>query len=251
MKSKISNLLSKKDIICLLEIINESLSCAKEEDFRKLMKKINVLIPYDFAVSGIGKFDNNSNINSYDIVNISYPVEWLTLYTAKGYHQIDPIVKMNSVGLKLQYWEDTYKIISFPRHFLSQARDFELEKGYTHGVRSSIKREESLFSFAGNSVEHHPRTEIILNHLVSHLHETLTRILDSRPKKQNMVISLREKEVLDWVKQGKTSWDISNILHIAERTVNFHIKNILEKLDVVNRIQAVAVAIQYGLIEME
>jgi len=251
MKSEISNLLSKKDVIYLLEIINESLSCTKEEDFRGLMKKMALLISHDFALSVIGKFDNTGVMTSYDIVNTSYPVGWLTLYSAKDYQRIDPIVKMNLTSLKSQYWDDTYKVIPPPKHFLSQAKDFGLKKGYTYGVKSLKKREGSLFSFAGNSVEHHYRTGIILEHIVPHLHETLAYILGRRKPKQNIVLSPREIEVLNWVKQGKSSWDISIILHISERTVNFHINNIMKKIDVANRTQAVAVAIQHGLIEID
>jgi len=62
-------------------------------------------------------------------------------------------------------------------------------------------------------------------------------------------LSLREKEVLTWLKKGKTSWDISIILCISERTVNFHIKNIMEKLDAVSRTHAVVKAIEKGLID--
>jgi DNA-binding NarL/FixJ family response regulator len=66
----------------------------------------------------------------------------------------------------------------------------------------------------------------------------------------NKQLSPREKEVLTWLKNGKTSWDISIILCISERTVNFHIKNIMQKLDAVSRIHAVAKAIEKGLINI-
>ncbi len=49
--------------------------------------------------------------------------------------------------------------------------------------------------------------------------------------------------------QGKSSWEISVILNISERTVNFHIYNIMQKLEAVNRTHAVAVATSLGLIE--
>jgi DNA-binding NarL/FixJ family response regulator len=62
-------------------------------------------------------------------------------------------------------------------------------------------------------------------------------------------LSRREKEVLKWLKKGKSSWDISVILGITERTVNFHINNIMQKLDAITRTQAVAVAIEKGLVE--
>lgn len=65
------------------------------------------------------------------------------------------------------------------------------------------------------------------------------------------LLSAREKEVLNWLKHGKSSWDISAILGISERTVNFHIYNIMKKLEVVNRPQAVAVATHLGMLEVD
>jgi DNA-binding CsgD family transcriptional regulator len=64
-------------------------------------------------------------------------------------------------------------------------------------------------------------------------------------------LSKREIEVLTWSKEGKSSWEISAILNISERTVNFHINNIMQKLNAVSRTQAVAVAIERGLINTE
>jgi LuxR family quorum-sensing system transcriptional regulator CciR len=61
-------------------------------------------------------------------------------------------------------------------------------------------------------------------------------------------LTVRELEVLKWISVGKTSWDIGMILRISERTVNFHIKNLLPKLDAVNRAQAVAMALKLGLL---
>ena len=61
-------------------------------------------------------------------------------------------------------------------------------------------------------------------------------------------LSNREMEVLLWLKRGKSSWEIAVILNITERTVNFHVKNIMTKLNAVSRTQAVALAIEKGLI---
>jgi len=62
------------------------------------------------------------------------------------------------------------------------------------------------------------------------------------------LLSKREREVLKWLKKGKSSWDISKIMAITERTVNYHIYNIIQKLDALNRTHAVAIAIEKGLI---
>ena len=66
--------------------------------------------------------------------------------------------------------------------------------------------------------------------------------------RNGVALSMREKEVLKWLKMGKSSWDISIILAISERTVNFHITNIMNKLDAMTRTQAVAISIEKGLI---
>ena len=63
------------------------------------------------------------------------------------------------------------------------------------------------------------------------------------------MLSGREREVLSWLKHGKSSWDISAILQISECTVNYHIYNIIKKLDVQNRPQAVAVATHLGILD--
>jgi DNA-binding CsgD family transcriptional regulator len=53
------------------------------------------------------------------------------------------------------------------------------------------------------------------------------------------LLSLREIEVLQWIKQGKTNDEISQILGISPPTVKNHVQKILRKLKVSNRAQAV------------
>ncbi len=57
----------------------------------------------------------------------------------------------------------------------------------------------------------------------------------------------RELECLIWSADGKTSWEISEILEVSERTVNAHLGRAIRKLGVVSRTQAVAEAIRRGL----
>jgi DNA-binding CsgD family transcriptional regulator len=52
----------------------------------------------------------------------------------------------------------------------------------------------------------------------------------------------REAEVLGWVGQGKTNWEIGAILGIAEKTAGKHLENIFAKLNVENRTAAARMA---------
>jgi len=60
----------------------------------------------------------------------------------------------------------------------------------------------------------------------------------------------REHEVLQLLAQGATNREIASTLWISENTVNFHVKNILMKLHLKNRAQAVAYAFRTGLVRV-
>jgi len=59
----------------------------------------------------------------------------------------------------------------------------------------------------------------------------------------------REIEILELVVDGKTNREIASALVISENTVKIHLRNILEKLHLQNRIQAAVYAVRQGLIE--
>ena len=61
-------------------------------------------------------------------------------------------------------------------------------------------------------------------------------------------ITPREREVLQLVAQGATNKEIASQLFIAENTVKNHMRNILTKLHLENRVQAAAYALREGLI---
>lgn len=61
------------------------------------------------------------------------------------------------------------------------------------------------------------------------------------------VLTPRERELLVRVAGGDTNRQIAEKLIIAENTVKNHIKNILEKLDLENRVQLAAYAVRHGL----
>ena len=63
-------------------------------------------------------------------------------------------------------------------------------------------------------------------------------------------LTLREREVLQWISAGKTSWEIGEISGLSERAINKIIAEAMIKLDAVTRTQAVVTAIRIGEIEL-
>jgi len=63
-------------------------------------------------------------------------------------------------------------------------------------------------------------------------------------------LTSRELLVLNEVVKGLANKQIADVLNISENTVKWHLKNILAKLCVADRAEAVAVAIQRGIIHL-
>ena len=59
----------------------------------------------------------------------------------------------------------------------------------------------------------------------------------------------RQLQVLSWVVQGKSDWEMGQILFISEKTVNFHVERAKLKLNASTRLQAALIASHLGVIE--
>ncbi|MCY7729478.1 two-component system response regulator DegU, partial [Bacillus safensis] len=64
------------------------------------------------------------------------------------------------------------------------------------------------------------------------------------------ILTRRECEVLQMLADGKSNRGIGESLFFSEKTVKNHVSNILQKMNVNDRTQAVVVAIKNGWVEM-
>ena len=80
------------------------------------------------------------------------------------------------------------------------------------------------------------------------LHEDVQRILASRA--DHAPLTARELEVLDLIAQGLTNRQIAHSLGVKEETVKMHVRNIMDKLQVQDRTEAVTLAHRRGIIHL-
>ena len=73
-------------------------------------------------------------------------------------------------------------------------------------------------------------------------------ILTSSPIPAEKRLTKREKEILLFIRQGLLSKEIADRLHLSIYTVNNHRKNILEKLNADNAMEALNTARDFGII---
>jgi DNA-binding NarL/FixJ family response regulator len=84
--------------------------------------------------------------------------------------------------------------------------------------------------------------------LVAIIRNRLEHQSGDTPERPDFHLTDREIEALTWVARGKSSADIGVILGVSERTVNFHIDNVIRKTGVATRVQAAIKCVMLGLI---
>lgn len=241
---------SKDEIVSILEVIQSSLACKDENDIRKLLERIKGLVCADRSICGVGTCEDMKLAEVKHIINVDYPVEWLMLYNRMKLYEKDPIIWWQAQNNGPQLWTDTYKLYreKVPKGFVDRASDFDINYGVSGGLISSSNNVASIMTFSGRDNRFKGHHKAILDILGPHVHQAMVRICMEHALKNLYHLTAREKEVVKWIKEGKSNWEISVILNISERTINFHVQNVSRKLNAVNRAHVVAIAYEQGLV---
>ena len=179
-----------------------------------------------------------------------FPDGYLDTYYSEKWDRIDPVLHFTQRAVAPFRWEDVVQKTHLTRrqkYFLHDCQKLGVHSGLTIPFHSPGNRVD-LFSLSLRETNDINRRRVpIIYALAAQTwlrKSELTTSIDEEP----IELSDREIECLKWCKEGKTYWEISQILHISERTVEFHLTNAMRKLGTNNRITAVVIAIYRGLL---
>jgi DNA-binding CsgD family transcriptional regulator len=249
--SKIFDSLSKRELQDVLELLHYSMDAENDDDARQVLHMARKLVPGQSLIAGLIRFDQSIGSHQFSkLVNISYHPDWVSRYLRDGYADVDPVLLSHLNTFRTQVWSNSYKtaICKKEKEFIEEAKSFGLSNGITSGTYDARRSIGSFFSFAGGSIEDNRHYAGVLECLSHYLHTVLVKSAPSYAYNYVNGLSAREMTVLNWMKRGKTNWEISRILGISERTIRFHVESIFNKLDVTSRTQAVAIAMEHGLL---
>lgn len=185
----------------------------------------------------------------------NYPIGWQQLYLARNYVAVDPVVRHASNSAVPIAWSDDV----FNEGQGQDSQEF-WEEAHSHGLRygwsqSSMDMQgiRGMLTLArGCEPVHHSELRengYRMMWLTQVVHQCMSRLVSARMFPTAVTqLSSREKDVLRWTAEGKTSGEIADILHITERTVNFHVVNAMQKLNCVNKTAATVRAALLGLL---
>jgi DNA-binding CsgD family transcriptional regulator len=236
---------SKEDSSGLLRFIGSSLKCNSFSGLEKLIEDLNGLVRCE-AATCVLRLDDLKACLRGDIDIKSGP-RWLGLYILRGLQSVFSNSSHPSSG---DFLADVLKgqgaregFIDFWGDYFSAGRSWP---------DNSFSANESAFCVFRKKPECHMRASGILNTAFPHLCGAFFRIYMLQHSKhgetKKNVLSPRERDVLSLLKSGKSSSEIALLLEISERTVKFHVSNVLVKLHAVSRTHAVALAIEHGYI---
>ncbi|WP_237170137.1 autoinducer binding domain-containing protein [Pandoraea faecigallinarum] len=223
----------------LLETIHDD--CSGITDSQKLFQQIDSFskrIGFEFCSYGFRhhRSATQSEVRVFD----SYPEGWMAHYGKCGYLDVDPTVAVGAHTESLVLWRDP----ALPKAdaLWRDAHDF----GLNHGIARSSWGPHGEFGLLSFSRSTESLTPVELNSLqvgmgvlANYTHESMSRLLrPQRPPFDITLLSVREREVLLWTAEGKTADEIGDILGISTRTVNFHIRNCLDKTGCRNKVQS-------------
>jgi DNA-binding CsgD family transcriptional regulator len=191
----------------------------------------------------------------------NYPRSWIAHYFSMGYLDDDPVVGEALRRLGPFCWREIAVHEPVTRRqslMLDEARDAGVQNGLTIPLIGQGGANVAALSVvpdgSGETAASALRQHRHLLHLIAiHFHKKasaplLEKSLTGDSPRRRSLLSHREREVLEWIARGKSTWEISSILDISEKGVEFHAENAKRKLHVFNRTHAVVKAIMLGII---
>lgn len=179
-----------------------------------------------------------------------WPAEWFKLYTERGFDRDDPVLRHCRRSINPFEWaEAPYVSEREPKavEVMRRAADFRMARGFIVPIHG-LSGYEAAVSLGGLDLDLNVRSKPALHLMAMYGFDRIRRLLTPAttiPRR----LTQREREVLIWTSQGKSAWEIGEILNIKQRTAEEHLATAGRKLGAMNKTHAVAIAIRSRLIE--
>jgi DNA-binding CsgD family transcriptional regulator len=181
------------------------------------------------------------------------PASFRDMFEDMGRGRQDPVMQhCKKQSVPIIWSQDTYVGAGQADLWDGQARF-----GYRTGVAMALHLPQGRHFFLGVDRDQSlPKDRSELTRIVAdlqlfavHAQEAAMRIMMPATGDPNVPsLTPREVESLRWTMDGKTAWEVGNILGISERTAVLHVNNAMHKLGCINKHQAVLKALRLGLI---
>ena len=260
--------LSAEESSLFIELFESSLRIYKREHFFSWLQGcFQSLLPHEVLLCAI-RLENEDELHFESFISTRYVTD----------HHVELATKSTTglISRVINSWQENHRPIfvaaglsvnslgAYTVPFVESEvalQEIELKNIAAHGIASKEGSVISFFSFSRVPGELNAKHAYFLELLVPHMHTALVRMLGvqygkksisqlEQGKIEKQPITSREKEVLQWVRSGKTNIEIASILYISTNTVKNHVHSAISKLGVENRLQAATKAYKLGMVNV-
>jgi LuxR family transcriptional regulator, quorum-sensing system regulator BjaR1 len=211
---------------------------------------LSVVKPFGFSQVFAGIIPVPGMSAQQQVANVvlhRWPDKWSQRYFAQGYLFDDPTIQRVTTSTEPFLWselEGGYRRRSSASRIMNEAREFDLGFGFTVPMLT-LDGQSAGFSIASDRGELPPHYRGALQLLAMYSFGRALSLIDVPPP---VKLTPREADVLQWIAEGKSDWEISKILHVSEHLVDKMARQIRLKFGAANRTQAVAQALRHRII---
>lgn len=230
----------------IMRVLVECVSVQTADQFARVVEgSLRAVLPHEAMLCGIGGISQQGN-HVRKILNFNYPLEYFEPLRDEDGRLDSPLMKRWRETQEPQLFQGGRDDHAFPGDWVRLFHKYELRNTLAHGVLDVGGVFSSFFIVSRMPGEVGPDHALRLKLLTPHLHFALARVLTTVEEyqgklcKSRKALSERQREILYWLHEGKTNWEIAKILGLSELNVKYHIDQIFHKLEVRSRAQAVA-----------
>lgn len=221
--------------------------------FSWVQGSVQSLVPHEILLCGLAdtsgsirheRFNACRYFRDEHYVRVMHPGSGLVARSISGWSTSQPVYMLAALPGDPVGWD-------------VRLTDLELKNFVFHGVGAADGLLKGYAAFSRIRVPLDERLALCVEILLPYMLSVLARVLshetraDSQYASSRKLITAREAEVLRWVRDGKTNDEIAEILGLSMLTIKNHLRNIMKKLVVRTRGQAVAKAIALGLLSVQ
>lgn len=225
------SMFSQQDHQLILDFLQRSSVISTKEEFTALFQDIHKIVPHEFSACGLIDIQSLR----FEPIYSRYTVEFAAEYIIQGFPTEPSLIHLQKGNCRFATSDDEPD--------LDRGSILEEVKA-RHGVRNcfsaaSGKPDDIIFYMAFSNFDetYHEKLRTVVSLLGTSFYFSSIAVASPWPTQhagfpvKTLVGELteREREVLNWVIQGKTNWEIGMILGISERTVRFHLEAISSK----------------------
>jgi LuxR family transcriptional regulator, activator of conjugal transfer of Ti plasmids len=241
--TKVRHLKSLADASILGKFVERLFTCADESALRDAM----VDVAQAFSLEAFAYLTMPCHPGAKVRLISTYPTAWTARYLRKRYERFDPVIIHAGCRLEPFPWG-----IDIGPGDLSKSQQILFDEAAQYGIRCGLtipirdgNDTLAALTFATDErpgpfrryVEMHVTTLQLIS-FYFHAHASRRRGVNRTIG--GVRLSPRQLECLRWAAQGKSTWDISKVLGISQRTAEFHLESAKAKLGVRTICQAVA-----------